>query len=288
MNLVIFTGLKPVRLIDFYGWFTFSLPANSSDFKKVTFNQSLHIIFLIPLIKKTNKMLRTAIVILLIATFQFCFAQEIIPGINEHIKNANLDRKVEKPVDYKYVQGSCYLNETFINGRITLNTSQTYEGPIRYDIFADQIEFKNEANEIFTIQNPGIIRTVYLNSLKFTWFEDGDFENAKGFYELLVLGDYSLYKKYQILLKNPEAAGPGKYSLPAIFIPLDSKYYILDPDAGFTEITNKKDLLLPGKDVAVLEKFIKANKIKPKNEKDLIRFTRFLNGEWIYNNQIQL
>jgi hypothetical protein len=224
-------------------------------------------------------MLRITIVILLIANFHFCFAQEIIPGINEHIKHAPFDGNVEKPVDYKYVQGSCYFNENFIDGRIILNTGQTFEGPIRYDIFADQIEFKNQANEIFTVQNSQVIRTVYLDSLKFNYFEPGDFENVKGFYELLVLGNYSLYRKYQILLKNPEAAGPGKYSLAALFIPLDSKYYIMDPDANFREITNKKDLLLPDRDVAVLEKFIKAGKIKTQKENDLIRFTEFLNKE---------
>lgn len=228
---------------------------------------------------KTSKMLRITIVILLIASFHFCFAQEIIPGLNEHIKHAPLDGNVEKPVDYKYVQGSCYFNEDFIDGRMTLNTSQTFEGPIRYDIFADQIEFKNQANEIFTVQNQSVIRTVYLDSLRFSYFEPGEFANMKGFYELLVLGNYSLYKKYQILLKNPEAAGPGKYSSAAMFIPLDSKYYIMDTDANFREITNKKDLLLPGRDTDELEKFIKTNKIKTKEEKDLIRFTEFLNQD---------
>ena len=223
-------------------------------------------------------MLRITIVILLIANFQ-CFAQEIIPGIGEHIKHAPPDGKVEKPVDYKYVRGTCYLMDGFADGRIILNTSQTFESPIRYDIFADQIEFKNEANEIYTVQNPGIIRAVYLDSLKFSYFEPGDFENVKGFYELLVLGNYSLYKKYQILLKNPEAAGPGSFSSAAMFIPLDSKYYIMDPDDNFREITSKKDLLLPGRDTDELEKFIKANKIKTKEEKDLIRFTEFLNQE---------
>jgi hypothetical protein len=235
--------------------------------------------YLISLLLKTSKMLRINIVILLIVSFQFCFAQEIIPGIGEHIKNAPPDGSVEKPVDYKYVQGTCYFNEHFTDGRMILNTGQTYEGPIRYDIFADQFEYKNQANEIFTIQNPGIIRTVYLDSLKFNYFEPGDFENVKGFYELMVLGNYSLYRKYQILLKNPEAAGPGSYSIAAMFLPQDSKYYIMDPDANFREITHKRDLLLPGRDVAVLEKFIKANKINAKDEKDLILFTEFLNKE---------
>jgi hypothetical protein len=224
-------------------------------------------------------MLRITIVILLIANSHFCFTQEIIPGMDEYIKHAQIDRNVEKPVDYKYVQGSCYLIELFIDGRMILNTGQTFEGPIRYDIYADQIEFKNQANEIFTVQNPGIIRTVFLDSVKFNYFEPGEFENVKGFYELLVLGNYSLYRKYQILLKNPEAAGPGLYSSAAMFIPQDSKYYIMDPDASFTEITNKKDLLMPGRDTDELEKFIKANKIKAKVEKDLIRFTVFLNQD---------
>lgn len=224
-------------------------------------------------------MLRIAIVMLLIASFGFCFAQEIVPGLNEHIKHAPPDGEAEKPVDYKYVQGSCYLKDGFIDGRIALNTGQTFESPVRYDIFADQIEYKNEANEIFTVQNREIIRTVYIDSLKFKYFEPGDFENAKGFYELLVLGDYSLYRKYQILLKNPEAAGPGSYSTAARFIPMDSKYYIMDPDDNFTEIIDKKDLLIPGRDTEELEKFIKANRIKPKEVKDLISFTAFLNEE---------
>jgi len=228
---------------------------------------------------KTGKMSRITIVILFIANIQFCFAQEIIPGMDEYIKHSHMDRKGEKPVDYKYVQGSCYFNDDFIDGRITLNTGQTFEGPIRYDIFTDQIEFKNEANEIFIVQNPSAIRTVFLDSLKFNYFEPGEFANVKGFYELLVLGNYSLYRKYLILLKNPDAAGPGLSSSPAMFIPLDSKYYIMDPDANFREITNKKDLLIPDRDSEELEKFIKANKIKTKKEEDLIRFTEFLNQE---------
>ncbi len=223
-------------------------------------------------------MLRIILVIILVVSFRVGFAQ-IIPGMDEYIKSAHMDSKVEKPVDYKYVQGSCYLIEHFVGGRITLNTGQTFEGPVRYDIYADQLEFKNPANEIFTVQNPRAIRTVYLDSLKFVYFEPGEFANVKGFYELLVLGNYSLYKKYQILLKNPEAAGPGYYSNAAMFIPEDSKYYIMDPDANFREINDKKDLIVPGKDADALEKFIKAGKIKTKKEKDLIRFTEFLNQE---------
>ncbi len=224
-------------------------------------------------------MLRIIIAIVFIVSFQFGFTQNAALGLDEYIKYAHADNNGEKPVLYEYVQGSCYLNDTFIDGQITLDIGKTFQGPIRYDIYADQIEFKNSANEIFIVQNPKAIRMVYMDSLKFNYFEPGLFKDVKGFYEILLIGDYSLYKKYQIFLKNPEAAGPGFQTSVAIFIPQDSKYFIMDPDANFMEINNKKDLLIKGRDTGKLEKFIKDNKIKPKKEQDLIRFTEFLNRQ---------
>ncbi len=224
-------------------------------------------------------MLRIIIAIVFIVSFQFGFTQNAALGLDEYIKYAHADNNGEKPVLYEYVQGSCYLNDTFIDGQITLDIGKTFQGPIRYDIYADQIEFKNSANEIFIVQNPKAIRMVYMDSLKFNYFEPGLFKDVKGFYEILLIGDYSLYKKYQIFLKNPEAAGPGFQTSVAIFIPQDSKYFIMDPDANFMEINNKKDLLIKGRDTGELEKFIKDNKIKPKKEQDLIRFTEFLNRQ---------
>ncbi len=175
-------------------------------------------------------MLRIIIAIVFIVSFQFGFTQNAALGLDEYIKYAHADNNGEKPVLYEYVQGSCYLNDTFIDGQITLDIGKTFQGPIRYDIYADQIEFKNSANEIFIVQNPKAIRMVYMDSLKFNYFEPGLFKDVKGFYEILLIGDYSLYKKYQIFLKNPEAAGPGFQTSVAIFIPQDSKYFIMDPD----------------------------------------------------------
>lgn len=218
-----------------------------------------------------------AVIIVIVVSVPFGFAQNAALGLDEYIKHARVDNKMEKPVLYEYVQGSCYLNDNFIDGRMTLDIGKTYEGPIRYDMYADQIEFKNSANEIFILQNPGAVRMVILDTLQFNYFEPGVFKDIQGFYEILLIGDYSLYKKYQIFLKNPDSAGPGIYANAAMFIPQDSKYYIMDPDANFKEIRNKKDLLLSDTNTDELEEFIKNNKIKVRKEKDLIRFTEFLN-----------
>jgi len=224
-------------------------------------------------------MLRITIGILFIFSLQVVYAQDIGSGLEEYIKHARVNRDAEKPVLYEYVQGSPYLHESFEDARIALDIGKTFEGPVRYDIYADQIEFKNAANEIFIVQNPKAIRMLMWGDSKFNYFEPGEFPEMRGFYELLVIGNYSLYKKYQILLKNPEAAGPGFQTSVARFIPQDSKYYMMDPDANFTEINNKKDLLVPGRDKNELGKFIKNNKINPKKENDLVRFTEFLNQE---------
>lgn len=224
-------------------------------------------------------MSRITISIFLIFSVHFGFSQNAALGLDEYIKYAHVDNNAEKPVLYEYVQGTSYLNDEFVDGQITLDIGKTFEGPIRYDIYADQLEFKNSANEIFIVQNPKAIRMVYLGGSKFNYFESGEYTGAKGFYEIMVIGDYSLYKKYQVFLKNPEAAQPGFQTSVAIFIPRDSKYYIMDPDGNFIEINNKKDLLVSGRDTETLEKFIKDNKIKIKKENDLIRFIEFLNHE---------
>ncbi len=214
--------------------------------------------------------------VVLIASLQFGFAQDALYGLNQYSKHKPAD-KMDKPVLYDYVQGSPYLTKNFIDGQIMLNIGKTLNVPVRYDIFADQIEYKDSDNKIYLVQNPKAIQLVIIDSLKFNYFEPGKFKNVKGFYELLVLGNYSLYRKYQILLKNPDAAGPGYHSSAAMFIPQDSKYYIMDTDANFIEIKRKKNLLLSGKDSDELVKFIKDHKIKTNKEIDLIRFVGFLN-----------
>ncbi len=187
--------------------------------------------------------------------------------------------KTEKPVDYKYIQGSCYFNEHFTDGRMTLNTDQTMKASSGMIFLPTRLNLKMRQTKSLRCKIRGLYARFIWSSLKFVYFEPGDFENVKGFYQLLVLGNYSLYRKYQVELRNPEAAGPGSFSSAARFIPQDSKYYIMDPDDNFREIINKKDLLLPDRDTGELESFIKAGKIKVKVEKDLIRFTEYLNQE---------
>lgn len=229
--------------------------------------------------KKKPTMFRLlSLIILLFAACQISSAQDYMGGgIDKYMDYARIDKSMMKPATYNEVQGSPFLYKDFTSGDLKLNNGTTYKGSLRYDIYADQIEFRTTDGEIYAVKNPESIQLAILDDKKFNYFEPGEFNNVKGYYEVLVIGNYSLYEKYQVVLKDPEAARPYVEAKPAKFIPQDSKFLIMDPDGKFTEINNKKDLLLKSGDQNKIDEFLKEYKIKPSKKEDLIRFVEFLN-----------
>lgn len=210
----------------------------------------------------------------------YSFTQNYINELDDYINYANIERNSAQPSSYENVQGSPFLNKDFVDGEIKLNIGKTYKGPLRYDIYADEIEFVTSDKVIYTVKNPETIQLVILGDSKFNYFPPGEFKGVKGYYEVLVIGDYSLFEKYQIALKEPQAARPYVEAKPAKFLQQDSKFLIMDPDANFIEINNKKDLLLKDLDQNILEAYLKKNKIKPSDKADLTSFVKFLNDTY--------
>lgn len=198
-------------------------------------------------------------------------------GLDKYMDYARIDKSMTKPATYNDVQGSPFLYKDFISGELKLNIGTVYKGKLRYDIYADQIEFQTSDGEIYSVKNPETVQLAILGDTKFNYFEPNEFKGVKGYYEVLVIGNYSLYKKYQIMLKDPEAARPYVEAKPAKFLQQDSKFFIMDPEGSFTEISKKNDLFLKGVDQNELSAYLKKNKIKPSKKEDLIRFVEFLN-----------
>lgn len=214
---------------------------------------------------------------LLVFKIAFAAAQGIVYELDDYVNYANLEKTMAKPATYSNVAGSPFLFDDFVEGSIKLDNGAVYKGPLRYDIYADELEFKTTAGEIYTIENPGAIQFVKLGELNFNYFEEGAFANVKGFFEILVVGDYSLYKKHRIILRDPEAARPYMEAKPATFVRPECSYFMMDADGNFVELKNRKDLIFGGVTENQLSLYIKSKKIKEKDEKDLIRFVEFLN-----------
>ncbi len=224
-------------------------------------------------------MARISIIVgFLILNIHFCIAQYPILELDDYVNYSHIERTMNRPT-YSNIKGSPFLHENFIEGQIKLDNGRTYQGPLRYDIYSDEIEFKTTDGDIYAVRNPETIQFATLGDVNFNYFEPGEFKDVKGFYQLLIIGDYFLYKKYLVELKDPEAARPYVEAKPARFEIKDSKYYIMDADGFFTEIKNKKDLVLPGLNANKQESFIKSNKISHKDENDLIEFVNFLNQQ---------
>ncbi len=228
------------------------------------------------------------IIFLSVFTFMSVYigcAQEIIPGLqdryilglDQYMNYEHIERNMAKTATYNDVKGSPFMSKEFIDGQIKLNDGKIYKGPLRYDIYADQVEFKTSGGEIYAVQNPETIESAVIGDHIFKYLAPEKNKSIKGFYDVLKEGSYTLLEKHQILLKDPQAARPYIEAQPAKFITKESKFYILDATVNYTEIKSKKDLIVSEANTEKLESFIKKNNIKPSDRNDLIRFVEFLN-----------
>ena len=198
-------------------------------------------------------------------------------GLQDYINYEHIDRNMAKTSSYENIKGSPFISKDFADGQIRLNNGKIYKGPLRYDIYADQIEFKTSTGEIYAVLNPETVDTAVIGKNKFKYLAPEENKSVNGFYEMLVEGNFTLFEKHQIILKDPQAARPYVEAKPARFETKESKFVIQDANGKLTEIKNKNDLLLSESNTEKLELFIKKNKIKPSDKNDMIRFVEFLN-----------
>jgi len=178
----------------------------------------------------------------------------------------------------KDIEGSPYLNNDFISGKVITTTNIEYEDiPLRFNIYNDQIEFKTEGEEIMTLAVSEIFEKIEFGEYKIFY---APYSNAKkikhGFFIVLEGGKVELYAKPEI--KFIEATKPAAYqeAQPAKFNRRPDSYYIRIGMDEAKLVENKKtlvDIFPDNKDK--IEEFIKKNKTKtndPESLKELVQF----------------
>jgi len=202
-------------------------------------------------------------------------------GMGDYINYANINR-TNSPANHSYsdIKGSPYLFEDFAIGKINLKDSKTYEGPLRYDIYANQFEFKTKEGEVYSIVNPETIEKINIDSRLFVYIINKEKSNSGSYFEVLVQGKYSLLLKHSAILRDPVPAKPYNDAKPATFITKEDDFYIRNENSGLFEIKNKDEVVAidPMRSTEI-SKFMKGNKIKVSNKSDLINLTNFLNGD---------
>ncbi len=181
---------------------------------------------------------------------------------------------------YSNIKGSPFFNDEFKKGEV-VSTSNTVvrDVPLRYNVYADEIEFEAEDNKTFyfdkstvkniKIGNSEFIYKAYLISNKL----------GRSYFEVLLQGKAMLLKQYHI--KFEEARPPKAYEdpVPARFVSSKADFYIAFGDAEAKRISGSKELIeiLPDKKTETTE-FIKKNKLKVGDQEDIVKIIEFYNS----------
>ena len=184
------------------------------------------------------------------------------------------------------IEGSPYVNESFVNGVVVLDSINSFSGKLRIDAYAQKFQTLNKSGQIFEI----LIDDndyVKIGEMKYSIHK---FENEKlGDYgilrECISLENIKLYFFNRKRLKKPIEAsrtvansGYGKTATPKW---IDDSTYLIFYQGKYTKFSqnHKKFLQLGLVNEASYKSFRKKSKINLKNEKDLIELVRFINSE---------
>lgn len=219
-------------------------------------------------------------VLLVILTSTVLYAQDWsleVNDIRDYHRMINQGSKVTN--SYADIEGSPYFFEDFRKGSVITKNGKKYNGEFRYDLYADQIEFKLDG-DVYWIANPELMEYIKIEDKLFVYYDKDLTDSKQGFYyQVLVMGECKLLYRKGINLKEAEPAKPYVDPKPATFIDRKPLYYIQKGIAYPQKVSKKGDLLenLSDKKQEV-SAFIKKNKISATNKDELIDLIEYYNS----------
>ena len=171
------------------------------------------------------------------------------------------------------VVGSPYLNEDFTRGMVYVGDEKPYAALMRYNAYQDEIQI-NGSSGITGLFKRDYIRAV-INGEKFIIAEyQRKSGTAQGYFVELNEGKTRLLKKYSKDYMEGETAVS---SYPRFEEEVD--YYLLTEGKPAVEIRlRKKDVLETMKANASMEEYVKKNKLRLKDEAEIIQFLNHFNS----------
>lgn len=183
---------------------------------------------------------------------------------------------------YADIKGSPYLFPYFKPATIFTNNNEVVNYPIRYDLYANEMEIKNESG-IYSIVQPEFIKLITTDSMKLIFSSytnsSGKAESVNRSYFILKSeGKCRFLIKKELRLQEPEKPKLYQDAKPAEFLFLKDTYYFKIGDNAATRITNKNDVLTVMADKASqVGVFIKEKRINLNRSEDLQKLAEFYN-----------
>ena len=188
--------------------------------------------------------------------------------------NSQIDKRDFK--QYDGITGSPYLYPGFKNAEVLTTDSTLYRGKLRYDMFADQMEYKVKGGGIYWLANPERVVSIKIDTLKFIFYPEKKGKDKGTYYELLLDGKCRLLIKKGVLFKDAVQAKPYQDPKPAEFTKRKDLFLLARSNAPIQKIGKKKSVLTYLSDHSQeLSAYIKQNQtsfIKAEDLKKLILF----------------
>jgi len=228
---------------------------------------------------------KISLLFLLLAWYQvstFVHAQVISPRSS----TMQFDRMMEKgtvvaDVNYDNIKGSAFLNKEFVSGTLYMKNGMIFEEiPFRYNIYADQIEFK-KGEEILAFTNPNELDHVVFDGrihIFGTYYLKGKL--IKGYYQMLTDGECRLLVRRSSIIKREQLPASdfagGNYR---DYFREEIQYFLSRDGRNLIPIRkNTKSLLKVLSDKQdEIKQFISEGKLDVRNDEDLGEVVFFYN-----------
>jgi len=205
---------------------------------------------------------------------QSVFAEGTISKLNNTIRmNGSND-----VVELSKIKGSPYENDSFIMGKAAnkkINDSKPYY--LRYNIYNDIIEIKEDNNTIGLIQSLNIYAIMNNREYHYEIFSDDNEKTDEGYFILLYKSEkVNVYKrKLKEFIEEQPAKDSFRQATPASF--KDSELYYFKKGRVLILLSTKKKEFIKNfpEHKNEITSYIKTKKINLKSEKDLIQLFKY-------------
>ena len=183
---------------------------------------------------------------------------------------------------YEEYDGSIYLQNKFVESSIIDETSSgTHDSELRYNIYTDAVEYK-ENSELFELsKNPKIQARIGEDYFYYCQFKTQRGVDREGYYILVELHDqYRIYKRYEVTIKDPIKMDVYNGTPEPGSIRKKVSYFLEENDIIVELPLDKKEILVTAfSDKSdELKQYIKKEKIRLKKEEDLVRLVAKYNA----------
>ena len=212
---------------------------------------------------------------------QFSLSYELKETAEFYRMNQLLNKSGNSELLLKDIKGSPYLNAEFLNGTIYTTMKTQYNNvPLRYNLYNDDLEFKNPAGEILALAQPEIVEYAVFGDYRLV-YSNYSFGNKpkKGLLVLIEDGKAKLLSKVSVIYQEPTQPGAYKEAEPAKFVRRADEFLIRVGAEMALPISNKKSVLEAFPDNRdKIEDFLSKNKIKLNKPEGLVEVVKFYNS----------